>query len=590
MKWLAWMRPHLRAHRRRLLLIIILSVMTAGFSAALLFTSGYLISKAALRPENVLMIYVPVVLVRAFGIGRAVMHYAYRLAAHDLVLRILAKMRAQLYRVLEPQALWIRSRHRTGDILGTLAEDVEQLQDVFVRIAFPAVTAILVSLFCIAAIGWLDPSFALPTALCLSLLTLILPGLSLWMTRGKQHQRKQGRNKLYVQLTDAVSGLRDWLISGRSPAFLKAYDAAEAEVASLERSLGRWERHRTLLAQGVAGVAIILMVSWAGQQVADGELSPPWIAAFALVVFPLMDIFIPLAEAAEKIPQYEDSLNRIRRMESVETNSEPRRREVSEPFLAEAEKRADIRLEHVSYRYENSRRRSVDRVFLNIPQGKKVAIIGRSGAGKSTLLKLLQGLLVPERGRVTINGVEAHRFGDDISRVISVLNQRPHLFDATVADNIRLGQPDASLEAIRQAAIQVKLDRLIESLPAGYDTPMLEMGARFSGGERQRIALARILLRQTPVILLDEPTVGLDPRTERDLLRTIFQVTEGKTIIWITHHLIGMEQMDEVVMIEEGRVIMRGSHAQLLEESPRYRKLYRLDRPFAAEEELLLIK
>lgn len=579
MKWVAWMRADLQTYRWRFLSIVILSVLTAGCAGSLLFTSGYLISRAALRPENILMVYVPIVLVRTFGIGRAVMHYAERLVGHDLVLRILAKMRVQLYRVLEPQALWIRSRYRTGDVLSTLAEDVEQLQDVYVRIVFPTVTAVVIYIFCVAAIGWFDLFFALLMALYLSILAFILPGLSLWVTYGRQRRMKRGRNELYRRLTDAVSGVSDWLISGRSPDFIQAYEAAEEKVSSLEWALRRWERYRTLVAQSVVAVTVISTVYWAGQQSAVGELAPSWIAAFALAVFPLMDVFLPLSGAVEKIPQYEDSLDRIQQMEFADAPSAPGQgRRVPATLVEHAKKRAAIRLEHASYRYGNSDRWSVDRVFLEIPQGKKVAIIGRSGAGKSTLLKLLQGHLIPEQGRVTINGVEPDRFGDDISRVISVLNQRPHLFDTTVANNIRIGQPDASMEAIRRVAEQVRLDRLIESLPSGYDTPMLEMGARFSGGERQRIALARILLQQTPVILLDEPTVGLDPRTERDLLRTIFDETQGKTIIWVTHHLVGVEQMDEVIFIEEGRVGMRGSHAQLIEQNPRYRQLHRLDR------------
>ncbi len=210
-------------------------------------------------------------------------------------------------------------------------------------------------------------------------------------------------------------------------------------------------------------------------------------------------------------------------------------------------------------------------------------MIGRSGAGKSTLLKLIQGAIVPEQGQVTINGIRVDQFGNDMPKLIAVLNQRPYLFDTTVANNIRLGKPEATDEEIRNVAKQVKLDPLIESLPLGYRTPMLETGDRFSGGERQRIAWARILLQDTPVIILDEPTVGLDPATERDLLRTVFQTLQGKTLIWITHHLVGVEQMDEVVFIEEGQVEMRGSHEHLLETVPRYRHLYQLDRPILAD-------
>lgn len=163
--------------------------------------------------------------------------------------------------------------------------------------------------------------------------------------------------------------------------------------------------------------------------------------------------------------------------------------------------------------------------------------------------------------------------------MIAVLNQSPHLFDTTVANNIRLGRPDASDEDIRRVVRQVGLETLVDSLPDGYDTRMLETGGRFSGGERQRIALARILLQDTPVVILDEPTVGLDPQTERALLATMFTALQGKSLLWITHHLVGVEQMDEVIFIENGRIEMRGPHAELLERYPRYRNLYQLDRP-----------
>ncbi|AHV99681.1 amino acid ABC transporter ATP-binding/permease protein [Paenibacillus sabinae] len=245
---------------------------------------------------------------------------------------------------------------------------------------------------------------------------------------------------------------------------------------------------------------------------------------------------------------------------------------------------AHISIRQADYRYEEAGEWSVRDLTLDIPQGKKIAIIGRSGAGKSTLLKMIQGALAPTAGAVTINGMAAASYGEQIPSIISVLNQRPHLFDTTVANNIRLGDPEASEEQIAQAGALAKLGDLIDSLPAGYDTRVREAGLRFSGGERQRIALARILLQNTPVVLLDEPTVGLDPRTERELLSTIFAAMEGKTLIWVTHHLVGAERMDEVIFMENGRVEMRGTHAELMASEPRYRRLYELDRPgYAAQ-------
>ncbi len=208
-----------------------------------------------------------------------------------------------------------------------------------------------------------------------------------------------------------------------------------------------------------------------------------------------------------------------------------------------------------------------------------MAVIGRSGAGKSTLLKLIQGALAPTAGTVTINGLSASAWGDRMPEVISVLNQSPHLFDTTVANNIRLSRAEATDEEVLQAAEAAQLGPLIASLPKGLDTPMRETGQRFSGGERQRVALARVLLQNTPVLILDEPTVGLDPRTERELLSTVFRTTQGKSLIWVTHHLVGAEQMDEVIFMEHGQIVMRGTHVELLEKEPRYRNLYQLDRP-----------
>ncbi|MGG4192773.1 thiol reductant ABC exporter subunit CydC [Paenibacillus jamilae] len=575
-----WLRPYLRRYCGRFALIIFLGMLTVLCASALMFTSGFLISKSAARPENILMVYVPIVLVRTFGIGRAVVHYVERLVGHDAVLRILSKMRVRLYRILEPQALFIRSRFRTGDVLGVLADDIEHLQNVYVRTIFPSIVAIVMYAAGIAALGWFDLPFALLMALYIAVLVFILPWISLWFTRRKHRLMKQERSGLYRKLTDAVLGMSDWVISGRAPQFVDSYEADEARVARIDRDLRMWARWRTLIAQSVVGLTVITMVYWAGGQAADGNMPAVMIAAFGLVVFPLMDAFLPVSEAVEKLPQYEDSLERLSGMgEAPVEQTVGSAANVKPELLQQARESTHIRLDQVSFRHAGSASLTIDGVSLDVPQGKKIALIGRSGAGKSTLSTLIQGALMPESGSVMINSVRADEYGEHIPEILSVLNQRPHLFDTTVANNIRLGRRSASDEEIRQVAEQVKLDTLIASLPRGYDTAMMETGQRFSGGERQRIALARVLLQRTPVVILDEPTVGLDPKTERELLATMFETMKGKSLIWITHHLVGVEQMDEIVFIENGQVEMRGTHAELMEQYPRYRNLYHLDRP-----------
>ncbi|TCZ78755.1 thiol reductant ABC exporter subunit CydC [Paenibacillus albiflavus] len=571
-----WLLPYIRAHLGRFIVIVTIATLTVLSAASLMFTSGFLISKSALRPENILMVYVPIVLVRTFGIGKAFVHYVERLVGHDAVLRILAKMRVRLYGILEPQALFIRSRFRTGDVLGVLADDIEHLQNVYLRTIFPSIVALVLYAIAIIALGLFDLQFALLMALYVFILVVVLPVVSLWFTKNKQRQSKQKRSRLYQKLTDAVLGMNDWVISGRQTHFVQTYESDEAEVARAERALSSWARWRTFIGQFIVGATVVSMIYWTGQSVENGKIDVPLVAAFVLVVFSLMDAFLPVSEAIDRIPRYQDSLQRLKSMSehaASETHTS-----LHDEAIQQARQEAHIQLERVCFQYDAGQL-TVDNVSLDIPQGKKIAIIGRSGAGKSTLLKLIQGALAPSNGLVTINGMPADAYGEHIPSIISVLNQSPHLFDTTVANNIRLGNMDASDEEIHRAAEQVKLDALIQSLSSGYETRMLETGQRFSGGERQRIALARILLQNTPVVILDEPTIGLDPRTEKDLLSTIFRNLEGKSLIWITHHLIGAEHMDEIIFMENGRVVIRGTHDELMEREARYRQLYQLDRP-----------
>nr|WP_272915019.1 thiol reductant ABC exporter subunit CydC [Paenibacillus dendrobii] len=572
--------PYIRTYWGRFLMIIALGCLTLLTASMLMFTSGFLISKAALRPENILMVYVPIVLVRTFGIGRAVVHYVERLVSHDAVLRIVSLMRTRLYRILEPQALFISSRFRTGDMLGVLSDDIQYLQDVYLRTVFPSVVAFVMYIASIVALGWFDLRFALFMALYIFILVAVLPWVSLLITKAKSRLAKQQRSSLYIKLTDAVLGMSDWVISGRQAQFLAAYDADEREAERVNRQLKSWARWRQLIGQVVIGLSVITMTVWAAREYAGGHIPATLIAAFVLVVFPIMDAFMPVSDAIEKVPSYQSSLKRLGEIE--QSAGESGRAGVPiEEVRQLAASDVHLKVQHASFRYDEASPWSLQDVTLDLPQGKRIAIIGRSGAGKSTLLKLIEGALVPTSGSVSLNGTDAFEIGERMPQVVSVLNQSPHLFDTTVANNIRLGDREAEDEDIRRAAAQVKLDRLIESLPLGYKTPMHETGQRFSGGERQRIALARVLLQNNPVVVLDEPTVGLDPRTENDLLATILDTMKGKSLIWVTHHLVGAEHMDEIIFMENGRIEMRGSHTELMISSERYRNLYRLDRPEA---------
>lgn len=519
-------------------------------------------------------VYVPIVATRAFSIGQAVFHYLERLVGHDVVLRILEKMRTKLYGIVEPQALFFRSRFQTGDMLGVLSEDIEHLQNLYLRTIFPSILALVVYSIFVLVIGSFDVVFALIAGCMLAIIVFLLPFISLLLMKKHHVTLKQGRNRLYQQLTDAVFGLSDWQASGRKDEFIAKYVEQNDQLLKIEKRMKRWNHIRDSIIQLVVGIVVISMIVWTGNEAASELIAPTVIAAFVLMTLSVTNALIPLSDAIDRIPSYVESAHRLNQVEGKDTLQYEEELHGDKEYVAS--KHIDIELNHVSYSYPDSNEFVLKDVSLQIKAGKKIAILGRSGTGKSTLLKLLTGALSPLHGKVLLNSEHAHT--NLLSKYISVLNQKPHLFDTTIGNNVRIGKPEATDEEIWKALEKAQLASHIASLPDGLQTKMHEMGKRFSGGERQRVAFARTLMQEAPIMVLDEPTIGLDPKTELSLIEIMFSATEEKTVIWITHHLVGIEHVDEVIFLDRGQIVMQGSHEQLLKENEKYRQLYELDK------------
>lgn len=565
-----WVAPFFKRYWKALALALFLGVATFGFASGLMVTSGFLISAAAALPGSILMIHLPTLFVRIFGIGKPILQYLERLTSHDWVLRMTSGLRSKLYGALERDAVFFRRSHRTGDILGLLAEDIGHLQNLYLRAVFPTVVAWLVYALGVAVLGFFDAWFALALALVLGVEVFLVPLVSALANRARIERRKALKNELYGELTDNVLGASDWIFAQRGDEYLSRYQAAEKARHDIEARLDRFARWRDLASTAVFGAAAALLLVWAGGYFGgqpDGAAN--WIAAFVLGFFPLIDAFAPLPAAAAEAGVYRDSIRRLNEL------PQPAPEEGPAPAV---EAPLALAVENVAFRYPSSARAVLDGVSLTIPQGQKVAILGRSGSGKSTLASLIRGDLAPASGSVTLNGVPASSFGDAMARHIGVIQQQTYLFNMTLRENLRIGNPAATDGQIREVLAHVGLSGLVERLPEGLDTLVDEAGMRFSGGERHRIALARVLLQDTPVILLDEPTVDLDPATERALLKTFVENAEGRTLIMITHHLQGVSAMDRVVFVEDGRIEMEGSPAELERTSERYRRLLAFDR------------
>ncbi|MDP4098830.1 thiol reductant ABC exporter subunit CydC [Paenibacillus sp. P96] len=581
-----WLLPYLRKNVLLFSVVFILGVFAVACAAAMMYTSGYLISRSALKPENILMVYVPIVLVRVFGFGKAVLQYTERLVSHDVVLRVIGQMRERLYDRLEPHAATGGRSFQTGTILGLLAEDIEQLQNMYLRFLLPMLTGLLLFGIGIALLGRLDTIFALQMGLYTGFMAFGAPCVVLWRTLGRQVEWKKARSRSYRKLTDALFGMTDWKLSGRVSALVQELNDRERAAAQLYRSVQRSEWRLSLLTQVLGGGAIAAFTIWSGGMATQGRIEATAIAAYALVAFPLLDALIRAGHSVTALPEYRESLIRLQDTEQAYSPLAPTKAATAESAGSEqtasweVEDHYQLEVQDGSFKYPDSQIWAVQNIHLHIAPASKVAILGRSGSGKSTILKLMQGLLHPTSGTVLINGQPIRSPGPP-AHLFSTLNQAPYLFDTTVANNIRMAKPGASDADIQRVTRMVGLHEQIQALPDGYTTLMQEAGSRFSGGEQRRLALARVLLQDHPIVILDEPAAGLDPWTEQALIATIMDVLRHKTLIWVTHHLRGMEQMDEIIFMEQGRIRVRGTHRALLESDERYRSLYRLDRPFS---------
>ena len=564
-----WVKPFLKQYKKTLYLALFLGFCTFFCGGALMFNSGYLISKSASHPSNILLVYIPIVLTRAFGIGRPVFRYVERLTSHNWVLKMTSNLRVKLYRILEQDAIFFKRDYSLGDVMGLLAEDINHLQNLYLRTIFPTVIAWLLYIFIVIALGFYSLWFALVMLFYFGIILIVFPLWSVLVNGARQKQEKILKNELYTNLTDNILGISDWIFSQRGQEYVELHEQAQADLYAVQAKLRKFNNLRSLLFELTYGGMALVTLLWAsGQFVGDHGGAANWIAAFVLAIFPLVDAFAGLPAASQETNVYADSLERLNKLPDQRAA-----KEVSE--LPQAP--YDLVVKDLSFQYGKNQKEVLTDLNLTIKRGQKLAILGRSGSGKSTLANLLRGDLKPTKGQITLGGVDVSALNEQMADYIGVIQQAPYLFNTTLINNVRLGNEDASPEDVWAVLERVGLKKMVASLPKGLETMVDEAGLRFSGGERHRLALARILLQDTPIVLLDEPTVGLDPVTEQALITTFMEQLQGKTLIWITHHLKGIERVDKVIFIEDGQLEMEGSPEELAKTSPRYQKLKAID-------------
>ena len=596
-----WVKPFFARYAHILALTLFLGLLAFIFAGALMFTSGYMISLAATLPLTVLALHLPSLFVRIFGLGKPILQYVERLASHDWVLRMTSELRRKLYETIERRSSALRSQRRFGEALGLLSEDIGHIQDLYLRTILPIASAWLLYLVAIIALGFFTVPVACAMALMLGVALFVMPLVSVCANGARLMRAKAITSKLYDDLSDNVLGVSDWVFSGRSDDYLGRYKNLQKEARRIDAAIKRHNRVRDVLLQVLFGLCAVVLLLWASatfasQESASGlalllaslgnENGPAyaanWIAAFVLCFFPLIEAFSPVPTAALGIVTHSNAvanLNEYSR-ESMQERTVPFASAApsAEHGSANGDSRpCDIRFENVTFSYPGTNRPVLRNLSLAIPHGGVVAVLGRSGAGKSTFTSLLRGEGAPDSGRIFVGDTDTACQEFSAMRLVGVIQQNPHIFNQSLRENLLIGKGNATDDELWDALERVGLRPRAEQLPNGLDTVIDESGKSFSGGERHRIALARILLSKPAIVILDEPFAGLDPATEQALLETMLSALEGSTVLLITHHLQGVSHADRVLFFENGSIAMDGSPAELERSNERYRTLLAFD-------------
>lgn len=550
-------------------LSVLLGALTIGSSIGLMSTSAWIIATAALRP-SVADLAVAIVGVRFFGIARGVFRYLERLVSHYVNFSLLARLRVWFYTALEPLAPARLLMIRSGDLLGRIVGDIETLQNFFIRVIAPPLTALIVAVVIAIFFAAFDPSIAAAVLAVMLLVGAGLPLLAQAISRTAGRQALSLRSELNAALVDGVQGSADLIALGqqadqsaRVAALSGAYARVQARLAAIGSAHAALGTLFTHLAMWVVLIIAIPLVR-------AGSLTGVDLGVLALATLASFEGVLALPTAFQYLDQNLQAAQRLLEIvDAAPATIEPPR-PVAPPVGA-----VTLRVDRLSFRYDAGEPLALEDVSFEVKPGQRLAVVGPSGAGKSTLVNALLRFWDYEQGRIAVNRTDLRAMDPaDARRLFGVVSQHTHLFNAAIRENLRLARPNATDAEIERAAQQAQIHDFIESLPHGYATPVGEQGLKLSGGERQRLAIARALLKDAPIVIFDEATANLDPITERELWQAVEPLFADRVVMIITHRLVGLERADEIIVLNHGRVIERGTHAALLQRDGVYRRMW----------------
>lgn len=537
-----------------MLLGLLLALLTSLANIALLALSGWFISAMALAGvAGVSMNYfTPAALIRLSAIVRTAGRYGERLSTHEATFRVLATMRVWLYERIEPLAPQHLEQYQSGDLLNRLRADIDSLNNLYLRVWVPSLVALMSSLICVLVLLRFDWRMAIWLGLTLGAAGWALPRFAHRVGQSSARSQQQTLNALRTQWLGDLRGLAEVQLFGAQAAQMARVESLGVDLVHAQRQQARWAAALQGAFSLLLGISVLGMLMLAIPALREQRIAPPELAMLVLLAMASFESLMPLPLAFQSLGESREALARVMNL----VNAEPDVREPDSP--ASLPSANDLQLNAVSFRYADHQPWILRELCWQVPACARVALIGPNGAGKSGVIALLTRLRAPQSGEICLGGVSYDQLrGEDIRSRFAVLSQHAHLFNTTLRANLRMAAPEADDIRLRAACRAAGIESFVDSLPNGLDTPVGELGNAVSGGQARRIALARTLLKPAPILILDEPTEGVDALTAQQVMQDIhaWVNAQKQSLIVITHRPLETMGMDAIYRLSEGQLL-----------------------------------
>ncbi|PSV28150.1 MULTISPECIES: cysteine/glutathione ABC transporter ATP-binding protein/permease CydC [unclassified Photobacterium] len=564
--------PYLKLYRKHwfgLTLGMLLGLATILAAISLLTLSGWFIAASAVAgltiARETFNYMLPGAGVRGFSMARTAGRWGERVVSHNATFKLLADLRLFFFRKLTPLIPGRQANLRDADLLNRLVADVDAMDHIYLRLVSPLVIGVLGIAAITAFLSWFDPTIGLTLGGILLSLMFILPILFYHLGKRNGEQLTVAKANYRVKLLDWLQGHAELLLFNAEPRYRQQAEAEQDQLLAAQRKMASL----TGLANGMLMAATgwtLVVILWIAADGIGGHAPDPFVAMVAFATMASFEMMMPVAGAFQYLGQTITSAKRLN--EIIEATPDT----IFDPNGYHGDAQGELKIENVSYTYYGSTQTVVKNVSIDLKQGEKLALLGRTGCGKSTLLQLLTRSWDPQQGQISIDGKPLPTWSESaLRKAITVVSQRVDIFNGSLRENLVLAKPNGTDAEFTEALIQVGLSTLLEE--KGLDTWLGEGGRQISGGERRRLGIARALLHDAPILLMDEPTEGLDRRTEQQILALLLEHAKDKTVLFITHRLVGLDQMDQICLMDEGEIIERGKHQALLAQNGRYAEL-----------------